>query len=78
MGYSFDIELDTEQPFIVELEMAEYNTQTISGAIALKLDRAEQFKVATIAVHGHSKKRKRKRKSDLISSCVQVFDYLQS
>jgi len=61
MGYSFDIELDTEQPFIVELEMAEYNTQTISGAIALKLDRAEQFKVATIAVHGHSKKRKRRK-----------------
>lgn len=78
MGYSFDIELDTEQPFIVELEMEEYNTQTISGAIALKLDRAEQFKVATIAVHGHSKKRKRKKKSDLISSCLQAFDYLRS
>ncbi|KAF9300914.1 hypothetical protein BGZ74_007340 [Mortierella antarctica] len=53
MGYSFDIELDTEQPFIVELEMAEYNAQTISGAIVVKLDRAEQFKVATIAIHGH-------------------------
>lgn len=78
MGYSFDIELDTEHPFIVELEMEEYNTQTISGAIALKLDRAEQFKVATISVHGHSKKRKRKKKSDLTSSCVQVFDYLRS
>ncbi|KAF9425751.1 hypothetical protein BGZ94_007253 [Podila epigama] len=53
MGYTFDIELDTEQPFIVELEMAEYNTQTISGAIALKLDRSEQFKVATIEIRGH-------------------------
>ncbi|KAF9585650.1 hypothetical protein BGW38_001368 [Lunasporangiospora selenospora] len=53
MGYSFDIELDTDQPFIVELEMEEYNTQTISGAIALKLTRPEAFKVATIAIHGH-------------------------
>ncbi|KAG0006887.1 hypothetical protein BGZ65_002295 [Modicella reniformis] len=53
MGFTFDIELDTEQLFIVELDMAEYNTQTISGAIALKLDRAETFKIATVAIHGH-------------------------
>jgi hypothetical protein len=55
MGFTFDIELNTEQPFIVELDMAEYNTQTISGSIALKLDRPEAFKVATIAIHGHRK-----------------------
>ncbi|KAG0203361.1 hypothetical protein BGX28_004359 [Mortierella sp. GBA30] len=53
MGYSFDIELDTDQPFIVELDMADHHTQTLSGAIALKLDRADSFKVATIAIHGH-------------------------
>ncbi|KAF9179072.1 hypothetical protein BGZ51_004756 [Haplosporangium sp. Z 767] len=53
MGYSFDIELDTDQPFIVELETAEYNTQVLSGAIALNLDRGDAFKVATVAIHGH-------------------------
>ncbi|KAG0223924.1 hypothetical protein B0O80DRAFT_437976 [Mortierella sp. GBAus27b] len=53
MGYTFDIELNTEQPFIVELDMDEYHTQTISGAIALKLDSAESFKLATVAIHGH-------------------------
>ncbi|KAF8940724.1 hypothetical protein BGZ58_005052 [Dissophora ornata] len=52
MGYTFDIELDTDQPFIVELDMTG-QPQTISGAIALKLDRADSFKVATIAIHGH-------------------------
>ncbi|KAF9925784.1 hypothetical protein FBU30_004490 [Linnemannia zychae] len=51
-GFTYDIELDTEQPFIVELEM-DKNVQTLSGAIALKLDRSESFKVATIAIHGH-------------------------
>ncbi|KAG0346690.1 hypothetical protein BG004_001084 [Podila humilis] len=53
MGYTYDIELDTDQPFIVELDMADYNTQTLSGAIALKLDRPEQFKLASISIHGH-------------------------
>ncbi|KAG0371008.1 hypothetical protein BC939DRAFT_465193 [Gamsiella multidivaricata] len=53
MGYTFDIELDTEQPFIVELDMAEHKAQTISGVIALKLGRADSFRIATIAIHGH-------------------------
>ncbi|KAF9929765.1 hypothetical protein BGZ75_002595 [Mortierella antarctica] len=53
MGYTFDIELDTDQPFIVELDMVEHHTQTISGAITLQLNRADSFKVATIAIHGH-------------------------
>jgi len=57
MGFSFtyDVELDTEQPFIVELDLDEKNVQTLSGAITLKLDRSESFKVATVAIHGHSK-----------------------
>jgi hypothetical protein len=54
-GFTYDIELNTEQPFIVELDLNESNYQTLSGAIALKLDRSESFKVATIAIHGHSK-----------------------
>ncbi|KAG0316023.1 hypothetical protein BGZ97_007534 [Linnemannia gamsii] len=52
-GFTYDIELNTEQPFIVELDLNESNYQTLSGAIALKLDRSESFKVATIAIHGH-------------------------
>ncbi|KAF9086796.1 hypothetical protein BGX29_008037 [Mortierella sp. GBA35] len=52
-GFTYDIELNTEQPFIVELDLEERNTQTLSGAIALKLDRSESFKVATVAIHGH-------------------------
>ncbi|KAG0329138.1 hypothetical protein BGZ99_003289 [Dissophora globulifera] len=53
MGYTFDIELDTDQPFIIELDLAESKAQTISGAIVVDLDRADSFKIATIAVHGH-------------------------
>lgn len=54
-GFTYDIELNTEQPFIVELDLNQTNYQTLSGAIALKLERSESFKVATIAIHGHSK-----------------------
>ncbi|KAF9170112.1 hypothetical protein BGX21_006633 [Mortierella sp. AD011] len=52
-GYSFDVELDTDQPFIVELETDGQTVQTLSGAISLKLSKAESFKVATVAIHGH-------------------------
>ncbi|KAF9112132.1 hypothetical protein BGX27_003945 [Mortierella sp. AM989] len=52
-GYSFDVELDTEQPFIVELDTSGSDCQTLSGAIVLTLSRAESFKLATIAIHGH-------------------------
>lgn len=55
LNFDFDIELDTEQPFIVELDMRKNHIQTLSGAITLKSDRAEVFKVAEIAIHGHSK-----------------------
>lgn len=55
MGFTFDIELDTAQPFIVDLELEEYNTQTLNGAIVLHLERPEKFKVATVAIHGNSK-----------------------
>lgn len=55
LSFAFDIELNTEQPFIVELNMDPNHTETLSGVIALKLDRAEVFKVATIAIHGHRK-----------------------
>ncbi|KAF9411915.1 hypothetical protein BGZ76_005283 [Entomortierella beljakovae] len=53
LGYSFDVELDTEQPFIIELNTSDINAQTLSGAIVLKLSRAESFKVASVAIHGH-------------------------
>ncbi|KAF9991015.1 hypothetical protein BGZ75_007199 [Mortierella antarctica] len=53
MGFTFDIELDTPQPFIVDLELEDYNTQTLNGAIVLHLERPEKFKVATVAIHGH-------------------------
>ncbi|KAF9346609.1 hypothetical protein BGX26_001871 [Mortierella sp. AD094] len=52
-GYSFDVELDTEQPFIIELETGDQSVQTLSGAISLKLSRGESFKVANVAIHGH-------------------------
>ncbi|GJJ77207.1 hypothetical protein EMPS_09566 [Entomortierella parvispora] len=53
LSFAFDVELNTEQPFIVELNMNPNHTETLSGAISLKLDRPEVFKVATIAIHGH-------------------------
>ncbi|KAI1314748.1 hypothetical protein EDD11_001763 [Mortierella claussenii] len=53
MGYTFDIELDTDQPFIVELDMEDHHTQTINGALILTLSRAESFKIATVAIYGH-------------------------
>ncbi|KAF9419738.1 hypothetical protein BGZ94_009325 [Podila epigama] len=53
MGYTFDIELDTEQPFIVDLEVKEYHTQVLSGVIKLNLDKPESFKVATVSLVGH-------------------------
>ncbi|KAF9198107.1 hypothetical protein BGZ49_001179 [Haplosporangium sp. Z 27] len=51
--YSFDIELDTVQPFVVDLDLSGNSTQTISGAIVLKLAKPESFRVAEIAIHGH-------------------------
>ncbi|KAF9571703.1 hypothetical protein EC968_000301 [Mortierella alpina] len=53
MGFTFDIELDTPQPLVVDLELEDYNTQTLNGAIVLHLEKPERFKVATIAIHGH-------------------------
>ena len=55
LTFTFDIELNTDQPFIVDLDMRPNHTETLSGVIALKLDRPEVFKVATIAIHGHRK-----------------------
>ncbi|KAF9177927.1 hypothetical protein BGZ51_008280 [Haplosporangium sp. Z 767] len=53
MGYTFDIELNTDQPFVVNLKPEDYHTQILNGAIAINLDRPEKFKVATIAIYGH-------------------------
>ncbi|KAG0215813.1 hypothetical protein BGX28_008124 [Mortierella sp. GBA30] len=53
MGFAFDIELDTKQPFIVDLELEDYHTQTLTGAIILQLEQPEKFKVATVTIHGH-------------------------
>ncbi|KAG0054878.1 hypothetical protein BGZ83_010216 [Gryganskiella cystojenkinii] len=53
MGFTFDVELNTEQPFIIELDPRPNHVMTLMGCISLKLDRAEVFKVATVAIHGH-------------------------
>ncbi|KAF9088662.1 hypothetical protein BGX29_000165 [Mortierella sp. GBA35] len=52
MGFTFDIELYTEQPFIVDLKDT-HHSQTVEGAIILQLDRPEHFKIATVGIHGH-------------------------
>ncbi|KAF9349561.1 hypothetical protein BGX26_012160 [Mortierella sp. AD094] len=52
MGYTFDIELFTEQPFVVQLEQGHRNTQTLSGRLVIQLEKPEDFKVATVAIHG--------------------------
>ncbi|KAG0360817.1 hypothetical protein BC939DRAFT_448528 [Gamsiella multidivaricata] len=53
MTFTFDIELDTEQPFVVVLDQDPYRTQVLQGAIVLQMTEPEKFKVATIAIHGH-------------------------
>ncbi|KAF9134065.1 hypothetical protein BGX30_012058 [Mortierella sp. GBA39] len=53
MGFTFDIELYTEQPFIIDLKADSHLSQTIEGAIVIQMDRAEHFKVATVGIHGH-------------------------
>ncbi|KAG0315964.1 hypothetical protein BGZ97_007654 [Linnemannia gamsii] len=53
MGFTFDIELHTEQPFIIDLKADSHHSQTIEGAIVIQMDRAEHFKVATVGIHGH-------------------------
>lgn len=53
MGFTFDIELYTEQPFIVDLKADSHHSQTVQGAIVIQMDRAEHFKVATVGIHGH-------------------------
>ncbi|KAF9927525.1 hypothetical protein FBU30_003117 [Linnemannia zychae] len=52
MGFEFDIELNTEQPFILDIKNDSHHTQTVDGAIVLRLDRPEHFKIATISIHG--------------------------
>ncbi|KAK3825607.1 MAG: hypothetical protein J3Q66DRAFT_328139 [Benniella sp.] len=52
MGYTFDIELETDQPFVVVLDR-DSQVQTLNGAIVLHLDKPESFKLATVAIHGH-------------------------
>ncbi|KAI1314642.1 hypothetical protein EDD11_001894 [Mortierella claussenii] len=52
MGFTFDIELNTAQPFIVELD-TDSTTQLLSGAIVIQLSQPEKLKVATVAIHGH-------------------------
>ncbi|KAF9125504.1 hypothetical protein BGW39_007350 [Mortierella sp. 14UC] len=53
MGFTFDIELNTEEPFIVDFRSDSHHSQTIDGAIVIQLDRPEHFKVATVGIHGH-------------------------
>jgi len=53
MGYTFEVELETAQPFIVDLEVEEYHTQLLSGNIILHLEKPESFKIATVSVTGH-------------------------
>ncbi|KAG0252390.1 hypothetical protein BG011_007007 [Mortierella polycephala] len=53
MRYTFNVELNTDQPFVVDLHPEDYQTQVLSGAIAINLGRPEKFKAATIAIHGH-------------------------
>lgn len=53
MGFTFDIELNTEQPFIIDLKADSHHNQTVEGAIVIQMDRAEHFKVATVGIHGH-------------------------
>ncbi|KAF9190785.1 hypothetical protein BGZ49_003662, partial [Haplosporangium sp. Z 27] len=52
MGYSFDIELFTDEPFVIELSSQRINSQLVSGRIVLHLDKPEDFKVATVRIHG--------------------------
>ncbi|KAG0222059.1 hypothetical protein B0O80DRAFT_468915 [Mortierella sp. GBAus27b] len=53
MGYTFDIELEGEQTYIVKLD-PEQRVQTLYGAIMINLNKPETFKVASIAIHGHA------------------------
>ncbi|KAG0291388.1 hypothetical protein BGZ98_003026 [Dissophora globulifera] len=55
MGFTFDIKLDTAQPFVVDLDLKPRRTQVLSGAIVFQLPQPEQFKVATVAIHGQGK-----------------------
>ncbi|KAI9235565.1 MAG: hypothetical protein BYD32DRAFT_52681 [Podila humilis] len=57
MGYTFEVELDTAQPFIVDLEVHEYHTQVLSGNIILHLEKPESFKIATVSIAGHGTQR---------------------
>ncbi|KAF9993806.1 hypothetical protein BGZ80_001579 [Entomortierella chlamydospora] len=52
MGYSFDIELFTKKPFVVDLELGQCHTQTLSGRLVIHLEKPEDFKIANVAVHG--------------------------
>ncbi|KAF9437494.1 hypothetical protein BGZ76_000488 [Entomortierella beljakovae] len=52
MGYTFDIELYTDQPFVIEIERESNQPQTISGRIVLEINKPETFKLATLAIHG--------------------------
>ncbi|KAG0340440.1 hypothetical protein BG004_006403 [Podila humilis] len=53
MGYTFDVELDTAQPFIVDLVVEDYHNQVLSGNIILNLEKPESFKIATVSLVGH-------------------------
>lgn len=55
MGFTFDIELHTPEPFQVVLDIHQKRAQTISGAIVFQLDSPETFKVANISIVGNSK-----------------------
>jgi len=67
MGYTFDIELETDQPFVVVLDQ-DSHVQTLNGAIVLHLDKPESFKLATVAIHGHGKYTKRTTINDAYSN----------
>ncbi|KAG0044955.1 hypothetical protein BGZ83_009763 [Gryganskiella cystojenkinii] len=53
MGFTFDIELHTAEPFQVQLDLHQRRAQTLSGAIVFQLDAPETFKTATISIVGN-------------------------
>ena len=55
MGFTFDVELNTAEPFQVLLDLQQKRSQTISGAIVFHLDNPETFKVANISIVGNSR-----------------------
>ncbi|KAF9104873.1 hypothetical protein BGX27_009918 [Mortierella sp. AM989] len=53
MGYTFTVELYTEEPFVLTVDQGDKHVRTLSGRVVLELSKPENFKIATVAVHGH-------------------------